>query len=84
MRGLAATNNENYQHQRLLITNNWVGILTKFENWVENGQKRYSRNVVQQTQFGDSFLFLGFTISNSKLVFFTLIYLFDTEYTDSH
>ena len=44
----------------------------------------YWLNVVQHTQFADSFLFLRYVTSNSNLVFFTLKYLFDSEHNDYH
>ena len=43
---------------------------------------QYCRNVVQHTQFAHSFLFLGYVISNSNLVFSTPKYPFDTKYND--
>ena len=47
-------------------------------------QIQYCGNVVQHTQFLDSFLFLGCIISNSNLVFATLKYPFDTEHNDTY
>ena len=47
-------------------------------------ERIWFRNVVQHTRFSDSFLFLGYVISNNNLVFFTLKYPFDTEHNDTH
>ena len=45
---------------------------------------QYCRNVVQPTQFADSFLLLGYVISKSNLVFSTPKYPFDTEHNDTN